>query len=131
MRQVFVSQITNLQNFSQMQKEAALGLLILVMYADGVVDPDEAEYIDRLLLDSTWESENDLDAFIDDTKARVLEALSNHKILERFIEHKKLEIGDKEKLQSIYTICATMANSDHRIDDRELEILKILMESLR
>ena len=130
MRQVFITQINNLQNFNQMQKEAAVDLLLLVMYADGIVDPKELEYIDRLLIDSSWESETSMEDYFTAIKPKVLEALEDSYHLERFVEHSKLQIGDKQKLQSIYTLCATMANSDKNVDAKELDILKILMDSL-
>ena len=130
MRQVFVAHVTNLQNFNQMQKEAAIKLLLLVMYADGVIDPEEVEYIERLLLDSTWESNEDLDAFIDNAKEKSIEALEDESKLERYVEHLKLEIADREHLQSVYSICAKMAMTNKHVDDRELDILTMLMASL-
>ena len=130
MLQVFIAQINNLPNFTQMQKEAAVDLLLLVMYADGVVDPQELEYIDRLLIDSSWESETSMEQYFTAIRPKVLEALVDSFHLERFVEHAKLQIGDKQKIHSIYTLCATMANTDKKVDDKELEILKILMDAL-
>lgn len=130
MRQVFVSQINNLQNFNQMQKEAAVDLLLLIMYADGALDPNETEYIDRLLLDSTWAGDEALEDYLHEQSKTVIETLRDKDQVIRFVEHAKLRIGNTETIQSIYTLCATMANSDHNVDPKEMDILKLLMDSL-
>jgi uncharacterized tellurite resistance protein B-like protein len=130
MRQVFVSQINNLQSFSQMQKEAAIDLLLLVMYADGIIDPNEIEYIDQLLLDSTWASDKAIEDYLSGMRETIIETLADTKKLQGFVEKAKIRIGDAHKVYDIYTICAKMANVDQNLDPKELEILKMLMSVL-
>ena len=130
MRQVFISQINNLQSFTQMQKEAAIDLLLLVMYADGVIDPNEIEYIDQLLLDSTWAGDKGIEDYLAGMRETTIETLNDTLKLQGFIEKAKIRIGDADKVYDIYTICAKMANVDHNLDPKELEILKMLMSVL-
>ncbi len=130
MRQVFIAQINNLQNFSQIQKEACIDLLLLVMYADGVIDPNEADMIDRLLLDSTWSGKDGIEDYLSDIKGTIIETLKDTHAVEKFVEQAKLRIGDAQKIHDIYTLCAKMASADQNIDPKELEILKLLMDSL-
>jgi len=127
MRQIFISQIKNLQSFSQTQKEAAIDLLLLVMYADGIIDPNEIEYIDQLLLDSTWAGDQGIEDYLASMREPVIETLKDTQALKTFVEKAKTRIADKDKVYDIYTICAKMANVDKNLDPKEVEILKMLM----
>ncbi len=130
MKPIFAADIKNLDQFNQVQKEAVIDLLLLVMYADRIVNQDETACLDAFIGDSSWEGSLSAATYIAQARVTVIHMLERDDGIATFVADARKRIDDQVKEQDIYLIAKKMANADQYIDPREMEILNLLMNNL-
>ena len=120
----------NLDDFNQAQKEAAIDLLLLVMYADQIVDQQETACLDEFIGESSWEGDVNAATYIAQMRVTVIHMLEADNGVATFVADARKRINDDAKTQDIYFVVKKMANADQHMDQREMDILNLLMDNL-
>lgn len=96
--------------YTKPQQYAIISLLILIMEADGVIDPNEIKYLDSILADfNITETELDVINSYDIAQScMILKSMDNHNI------------------ESAKAMFIQMAKCDGYVDPRELKIIENL-----
>ena len=130
MRPIFATDLKNLDDFNQAQKEAAIDLLLLVMYADKIVAQQETACLDEFIGESSWEGDVNAATYIAQMRVTVIHMLEADKGVATFVADARKRINDDAKTQDIYFVVKKMANADQHMDQREMDILNLLMDNL-
>lgn len=115
----------------QRQKERVIEALLLVTYADGVIDRDETRFVDRVIGDSAWESERDLAAFVAEARGRVRKEAEDPARRRRFLARLAEGIASREARRAVYLLCDAVANADERVVGSEAAVLEDLLAAFR
>ena len=108
---------------ADLEHEAAIELLLLVMMADRHISTDEVEEIRNISDDSGWETDTfSFDQYIGPASARVRAALADHKV-EALLDDIDRRVASTVLRSALFSAARDVAGADHEVDADEESLL--------
>jgi uncharacterized tellurite resistance protein B-like protein len=108
---------------ADLEHQAVIELLLLVMVADHHISPDETEAIRGISEESGWETETfSFDQYVGPAMAKVRAATSQGTI-EQLLDSIDARVSSSVLRQSLFSAARDVAGADHDIDDEEETLL--------
>ena len=108
---------------ADLEHEAAIELLLLVMMADRHISTDEVEEIRNISDDSGWETDTfSFDQYIGPASARVRAALADHKV-EALLDDIDRRVASTVLRAALFSAARDVAGADHAVDADEESLL--------
>ena len=101
---------------ADLEHEAAIELLLLVMMADRHISTDEVDEIRNISDDSGWETDTfSFDQYIGPASARVRAALADHKV-EALLDDIDRRVASTVLRAALFSAARDVAGADHAVD---------------
>jgi uncharacterized tellurite resistance protein B-like protein len=108
---------------ADLEHEAAIELLLLVMMADRHISTDEVDEIRNISADSGWETDTfSFDQYIGAASARVRAALADHKV-EALLDDIDRRVASTVLRAALFSAARDVAGADHEVDADEASLL--------
>ena len=108
---------------ADLEHEAAIELLLLVMMADRHISTDEVEEIRNISDDSGWETDTfSFDQYIGPASARVRAALADHTV-EALLDDIDRRVASTVLRSALFSAARDVAGADHEVDADEESLL--------
>ncbi len=108
---------------ADLEHEAAIELLLLVMMADRHISTDEVDEIRNISDDSGWETDTfSFDQYIGPASARVRAALADHKV-EALLDDIDRRVASTVLRSALFSAARDVAGADHPVDADEESLL--------
>ena len=108
---------------ADLEHEAAIELLLLVMMADRHISTDEVDEIRNISDDSGWETDTfSFDQYIGPASARVRAALADHRV-EALLDDIDRRVASTVLRSALFSAARDVAGADHAVDADEESLL--------
>ena len=108
---------------ADLEHEAAIELLLLVMMADRHISTDEVDEIRNISDDSGWETDTfSFDQYIGPASAKVRAALADHQV-EALLDDIDGRIASSGLRAALFSAARDVAGADHAVDADEESLL--------
>jgi uncharacterized tellurite resistance protein B-like protein len=108
---------------ADLEHEAAVELLLLVMTTDHHISDDELEEIRRISEDSGWETETfSFDQYLGQAMAKVRAAVSTHTV-DELLDDIDARVPNHLLRAALFSAARDVAGADHDIDSVEQSLL--------
>jgi uncharacterized tellurite resistance protein B-like protein len=108
---------------ADLEHEAAVELLLLMMTTDHHISDGELEEIRRISEDSGWESETfSFDQYLGQAMAKVRAAITGHEV-DELLDDIDLRVTNHLLRAALFSAARDVAGADHDIDSAEQSLL--------
>jgi uncharacterized tellurite resistance protein B-like protein len=108
---------------ADLEHEAAVELLLLMMTTDHHISDGELEEIRRISEDSGWESETfSFDQYLGQAMAKVRAAITGHQV-DELLDDIDLRVTNHLLRAALFSAARDVAGADHDIDSAEQSLL--------